>query len=78
MRGLFGPDIRLGLTGAAPIAQDVLEFFDACGVLILEGYGMTETTAAATLNTPEALPVRHGRAGAAGRGGVDRRRTARC
>ena len=51
MRGLFGPDIKLALTGAAPIAQDVLEFFDACGVLILEGYGMTETTAAATLNT---------------------------
>jgi long-chain acyl-CoA synthetase len=53
VRGLFGPDIKLALTGAAPIAQDVLEFFDACGVLILEGYGMTETTAAATLNTQE-------------------------
>jgi long-chain acyl-CoA synthetase len=53
VRGLFGPDIKLGLTGAAPIAKDVLEFFDACGVLILEGYGMTETTAAATLNTKE-------------------------
>ena len=51
VRGLFGPDIRLALTGAAPISQDVLEFFDACGVLVLEGYGMTETTAAATLNT---------------------------
>jgi len=55
VRGLFGPDIRLALTGAAPIAQDVLEFFDACGVLILEGYGMTETTAAATLNTQNAF-----------------------
>ena len=51
VRGLFGPDIKLALTGAAPIARDVLEFFDACGVLVLEGYGMTETTAAATLNT---------------------------
>jgi long-chain acyl-CoA synthetase len=51
VRGLFGPDIRLALTGAAPIPRDVLDFFDACGVLILEGYGMTETTAAATLNT---------------------------
>ncbi|MBN1530026.1 MAG: long-chain fatty acid--CoA ligase [Thermoleophilaceae bacterium] len=51
VRGLFGPDIKLALTGAAPISRDVLEFFDACGVLILEGYGMTETTAAATLNT---------------------------
>ncbi len=53
VRGLFGAEIKLGLTGAAPIAQDVLEFFDACGVLILEGYGMTETTAAGTLNTKE-------------------------
>ena len=51
VRGLFGPDLELALTGAAPIATEVLEFFDACGVLILEGYGMTETTAAATMNT---------------------------
>ncbi len=52
VRELFGGELRLGLTGAAPIGREVLEFFDACGVLILEGYGMTETCAAATLNTP--------------------------
>jgi long-chain acyl-CoA synthetase len=51
VRGLFGGELRLGLTGAAPIGREVLEFFDACGVLVLEGYGMTETCAAATLNT---------------------------
>jgi len=51
VRTLFGPRIELALTGAAPIARDVLEFFDACGVLVLEGYGMTESCAAATLNT---------------------------
>jgi long-chain acyl-CoA synthetase len=51
VRGLFGPDIKLALTGAAPIPREVLDFFDACGVLILEGYGMSETTAASTLNT---------------------------
>jgi long-chain acyl-CoA synthetase len=51
VRDLFGGELRLGLTGAAPIGRDVLEFFDACGVLVLEGYGMTETCAAATLNT---------------------------
>jgi long-chain acyl-CoA synthetase len=39
------------MTGAAPIAREVLEFFDACGVTVLEGYGMSESTAAATLNT---------------------------
>jgi long-chain acyl-CoA synthetase len=52
VRELFGADLELVLTGAAPIATDVLEFFDACGVLVLEGYGLSETTAAATLNTP--------------------------
>jgi long-chain acyl-CoA synthetase len=55
VRDLFGGDLRLGLTGAAPIRRDVLEFFDACGLLVLEGYGMTETSAAATLNTPDAF-----------------------
>ena len=43
------------MCGAAPIGREVLEFFDACGVLVLEGYGMTETCAAATLNTPGAV-----------------------
>ncbi|MGH2978091.1 MAG: AMP-dependent synthetase/ligase, partial [Solirubrobacterales bacterium] len=52
IRGLFGGRLQLALTGAAPIGRDVLEFFDACGVLVLEGYGLTETCAAATLNTP--------------------------
>ena len=55
VRDLFGGALRLGLTGAAPIGREVLEFFDACGLLILEGYGMTETCAAATLNTVDAV-----------------------
>ncbi len=55
VRDLFGGRLELALTGAAPIAKDVLEFFDACGVVVLEGYGMTETTAAATLNTMKEL-----------------------
>ncbi len=55
VRDLFGGRIELALTGAAPIAVEVLEFFDACGVLVLEGYGMTESCAAATLNTEREL-----------------------
>ncbi len=51
---LFGPRRKLALVGAAPIDPDVLEFFDACGVTVLEGYGMTESCAAATLNPPGA------------------------
>ena len=55
VRELFGGRLELALTGAAPIGREVLEFFDACGVTVLEGYGMTETCAAATLNTPDAV-----------------------
>ena len=52
VRAVFGPNIAIVVTGAAPIGPEAIEFFDACGVTVLEGYGMTETCAAATLNTP--------------------------
>ena len=52
VRAALGPRDPLVLTGAAPIGLEVLEFFDACGMTVLEGYGMTETCAAATLNAP--------------------------
>jgi long-chain acyl-CoA synthetase len=55
VRAVFGNAFQLGLVGAAPIAPELLEFFDACGVLVLEGYGLSETCAAATLNTPGAV-----------------------
>ena len=54
VRALFGPRLMLALVGAAPIDHELLEFFDACGVLVLEGYGMTESCATATLNPPNA------------------------
>jgi long-chain acyl-CoA synthetase len=52
VRALFGARLKLALVGAAPIDHELLEFFDACGVLVLEGYGMTESCATATLNPP--------------------------
>jgi long-chain acyl-CoA synthetase len=51
VRDLFGGRVELCLTGAAPIEPDVLTFFHAAGVWVLEGYGMTETSAVATVNT---------------------------
>ncbi len=54
VRNLFGGRIKQAVTGAAPIAQEILEFFYASGVLVLEGWGMTETSTAATCNTAEA------------------------
>ena len=53
MRNIFGGKIRQCNTGAAPIAREILEFFYACGVPVMEGYGMTETATIATANTPE-------------------------
>jgi long-chain acyl-CoA synthetase len=55
VRALFGGELALAMTGAAPIARNVLDFFDACGVLVLEGYGMSETCAGGTVNTPDAF-----------------------
>ena len=53
VRGIFGGNIRQCNTGAAPIAREILEFFYACGVPVMEGYGMTETATVATVNTPD-------------------------
>ena len=51
VRALFGGRVKLALSGAAPIDEEILSFFHAAGVWVLEGYGMTETSAVATLNT---------------------------
>ena len=53
VRDIFGGNLKLAITGAAPVAKEMLEFFDACGVLILEGYGSTETSAVVTANAPD-------------------------
>jgi long-chain acyl-CoA synthetase len=53
VRDLFGGHLELAITGAAPVAKEMLEFFDACGVLVLEGYGLTETSGGATVNLPD-------------------------
>src|SRR4029079_8987194 len=57
IRGLFGGNIRLAVSGAAPINPEILSFFDAAGVLVLEGWGMTETSTAATVSSPEDFKV---------------------
>jgi long-chain acyl-CoA synthetase len=62
VRGIFGGNVRHATSGAAPIAKEILEFFWACGVPVLEGYGMTETATAATVST-----VEHHRFGTVGR-----------
>jgi long-chain acyl-CoA synthetase len=65
VRGLFGTNMRECVTGAAPIAQEILEFFYAAGVPVMEGYGMTETSTSATVNRPEGNRFRFGSVGQA-------------
>ena len=53
VKGLFGGRMREAVTGAAPIAHEILEFFWGCGIPVMEGYGMTETSTVATSSRPD-------------------------
>jgi long-chain acyl-CoA synthetase len=55
VRSIFGGNIKLAVSGAAPISPEILEFFYAAGVPVFEGWGMTETTAIGTVNLPDAF-----------------------
>ena len=53
IRDRFGGRVRFFISGAAALNQEIAEWFNAAGILILEGYGMTENAAGATVNHPD-------------------------
>ncbi|HPU12246.1 MAG TPA: AMP-dependent synthetase/ligase [Aeromicrobium sp.] len=53
IRARFGGRVRFFISGAAALSTDIAEWFHAAGVLILEGYGLTESSAGSFVNHPE-------------------------
>ena len=49
--------MRFAFSGAAPISPDILAFFNAIGLPLFEGYGMTETSALLTFSTPKSFKL---------------------
>ena len=54
IRDRFGGRMRFFISGSAALDREIAQWFDAVGVIVLEGYGLTETSAASSINRPGA------------------------
>jgi long-chain acyl-CoA synthetase len=57
LRAAMGGKIEWAVSGGAPLGDRLGHFFRGIGVTILEGYGLTETSAATTVNRPDAIRI---------------------
>ena len=57
LREAMGGRVRFAVSGSAPLGERLGHFFHSLGIMILEGYGLTETTAPATVNRPEKFKI---------------------
>jgi long-chain acyl-CoA synthetase len=57
LRAAMGGNVRYAVSGGAPLGERLGHYFNGIGIMILEGYGLTETTAPATVNAPTALRI---------------------
>ncbi|GIT80073.1 long-chain-fatty-acid--CoA ligase [Leifsonia sp. LS1] len=57
LRAAMGGRVRYAVSGSAPLGAHLGHFFHSLGIKILEGYGLTETTAPATVNLPDTFKI---------------------
>lgn len=57
LRAAFGGQVTYAISGGAPLGDRLGHFFTGIGIHVLEGYGLTETTAGSTLNRPDATEI---------------------
>lgn len=57
LRAALGGKVTYAVSGGAPLGPELGHFYRGIGITVLEGYGLTETTAPATLNTPDHIKI---------------------